>query len=97
MEVTVTERYKINTERVVWSILPDEILITDKTSYEIFGLKDIALAIWLHLEKGDSIENITYTLIKKYNISYEIMYSDIKNFIIGLSEMNLIIKYDENS
>lgn len=83
--------FNINCDKVVWSVLPDEVLITDKITNEIFGLKEIAFDIWLNLEKMIPLNIILDNLSKIYQVDYSILKNDLIDFVSGLLEMELII------
>ena len=90
MEILLNKKYKINSEKIVWSELPNEIIITDKMSNEIFGLKGIARKIWLLLKESNSVLNIIDDLSSYYDVENNILQSDIEEFIAGLLKMKLI-------
>ncbi|MBS5824330.1 MAG: PqqD family protein [Clostridium argentinense] len=78
---------------IAWQIEPsqDFIYVLNNKNRKLYWFKDISKDIWLQIGQHKSFNNILETLMEEYQVDYETLYNDVKDYIYELQEEGLVI------
>lgn len=68
----------------------DEIVILDLSSGNYFGLNPVGARIWELINEGHSLEHVCEALLAEYDVSREVMESDLARLMEELMDRGLL-------
>lgn len=77
-------------DHISWQLLDNVIYIIDEITRETYSLQEVAKDFWLQVKDNQSIEKIVEILAVKYNVSTDVITSDINEFKNSLLSKKLV-------
>lgn len=90
MNITLSTTIQRNPE-ILASDLDGEKVMMSIQQGEYYGLGKTGTFIWDHIEKSITLKELVTLITKKYNVSQEQCFNDIKPFITDLIEKELVV------
>ena len=89
----MSARYR-RADRIDWVIAGDEAVLFDSASGALFELDRWATSIWVSLDGGQSLDEITGAIAATVDASLESVREDVAAFCATLSEQDLVVLMD---
>lgn len=86
----MSESYFIIAKHISWQNVGGRVFIFDENNKGVMMLDEVSTAFWCYLEKGFMENDISFKMIKEYDVDYVTVKSDIAKFI-NLLKCNKII------
>jgi trimethylamine:corrinoid methyltransferase-like protein len=101
-DVTSKNQFPVNAKfvqnsEIVFSQMDDEIVMMDLEKGEYYGISPVGSRIWELVETPRTMPDICTTLCKEYDVSHEKCTKEVLDFIIEMTEKNIITTIDESS
>jgi len=75
---------------ISWQVMGDFIYILEEMRSELHILDSVAKDIWLKINGLDTVEEIAAIIAKEYDQPYEVVLTDVKDFVDDLLTKSLI-------
>lgn len=79
---------------ISWQLLDNKVYIIDEITLKIYSLQDVAKDFWILIKDNHSFKKIINILSERYNISNDILISDMNEFRDSLVSEKLLVKGD---
>ena len=86
----MTERIRIDTDRVLVREVDGEVVILDLRSQTYLGGNQTAAALWPGLAQGASIEALAHSLSERFGVEEKVARADTEAFVSQLAELDLL-------
>ena len=71
------------------------VVILDLAQGEYYGLNEVGSRIWTLLSEGMKVSRVLQDLVKQFDISEDVLESDLNKFLSELGSKNIVEFYDE--
>ncbi len=80
------------TKSIAWQIEAgqDFVYVLNNKNRKWYFFKELSKDIWLQIEQHKDLNNILKTLMEEYQVDYETLYNDVKDYIYELQEEGLV-------
>ena len=75
---------------VLFQEIGGEVVLLDIESGEYYGLNEVGSRIWTLIQDGRTASGILSTMLKEYDVSENLLASDIKQFLLDLQAKRII-------
>lgn len=86
----LTLKYVIDTEKVSWRVIGDELLVLNLDNGNYYDLNEVAGQVWNGIIEKKSLGEIFETLKKEYRVDEKRLESDLKKIVAELQKERLI-------
>ena len=83
-------KYAIDTEKVSWRVIGDELLVLNLDNGNYYDLNEVAGQVWNGIIEKKSLGEIFETLKKEYRVDEKRLESDLKKIVAELQKEKLI-------
>jgi hypothetical protein len=88
---------RLDTGRIDWRVVEDEIVVHDLTTDEHLTLNHSAAALWEPLVAGASEEGLVERLVDEYDVSGAQARADVSAFVADLLDRRLLARTSASS
>ena len=75
---------------VLFQAIGGEVVLLDIESGEYYGLNEVGSRIWTLIHEGRTASGILSTMLKEYDVSENVLATDIKQFLLELQAKRII-------
>lgn len=93
--ISPNSRFEANQAEVAHKVFDGEVILINLSGGTYYSMDKTGCVIWELIEKGHSCEEISESLIARYDISAEIVKRDVTSLIEQLVKENLILSADQ--
>jgi len=90
MEIAATNTYKAP-DNYSWRDVNNELVVLNLQSGEYFTFNNVGRLIWLTVNDGKTVDEITRSVVEQYATTEEKAVADVKAFISNLLSEGLLI------
>jgi hypothetical protein len=90
MEIAATNSYKAP-DNYSWRDVNNELVVLNLQSGEYFTFNDVGRLIWISVNDGKRVEDITKLVVEQYATTEDKAQADVKAFISNLLSEGLLI------
>ncbi|OGG16374.1 hypothetical protein A3D77_01200 [Candidatus Gottesmanbacteria bacterium RIFCSPHIGHO2_02_FULL_39_11] len=90
MNKLIHKKYKANKD-FIFQALSNQITIFDGDKSVLYTLNETASYIFRKIKKGDTPEDVTNTIVKRYGITYQKAEKDIRILVSDLISKKIIV------
>ncbi|MDD5584678.1 MAG: PqqD family protein [Candidatus Omnitrophica bacterium] len=88
----LSQKYTINTEKLSWRVIDDEVVILNLDSGNYYDLNAVGARIWNAITKKKSLGEIIEALKEEYQVDGKRLENDLKKILLDLEKEQLIKK-----